>query len=208
MSLSTTTSRRLRSWNCWSVIGALELRWLRLKTMFWYRPHFKSIGSRTVICRPMFVGNPQYISLGTGVFIRDGARLEAVPLDGEAVPEVNIGDYVSIEQDFHLACCGRVTIHDSVTIAARCAVVDITHPYWEMSATSSLAASVLAGGKGVTIGRRAFLGIGVTVLPNVEIGEGAVIGAHSVVMADIPPFAVATGIPAKVIRFWKNSENS
>jgi acetyltransferase-like isoleucine patch superfamily enzyme len=176
--------------------------------MFWYRLHFRFIGPKTVICKPIFIGNPRYISIGAEVFIRDGARLEAVPLDGEAFPEVRIGNNVSIEQDFHLACCHRITIHDGVTIAARCAVVDITHPYWETSASESLAAFVVAGTKGVTIGRRAFLGIGVTVLPNVDIGEGAVIGAHSVVVTDIPPFAVATGIPAKVIRIWKNSESS
>jgi acetyltransferase-like isoleucine patch superfamily enzyme len=208
MSLGPAASRTLRSWNAWSIIGGLELRWRRLKTMLWYRLHFKSIGPKTVICKPLFIGNPRYIALGAGVFIRDGARLEAVPLEGQAIPEINIGNNVSIEQHFHLACCCRVTIHDSVTIAARCAVVDITHPYWDISASRNLAASVLADTKGVTIGRRAFLGIGVTVLPNVEIGEGAVIGAHSVVMTDIPPFAVATGSPAKVIRIWKNSESS
>jgi acetyltransferase-like isoleucine patch superfamily enzyme len=207
MSLGTEARRTQGSWNLWAILGALNLRWHQLKTMLWYRLHFKSIGPKTIIRKPMFIGNPRFISLGTGVFIRDGARLEAVPRAGEASPEVRIGNNVSIEQDFHLACCSRITINDNVSIAARCAVVDITHPYWEVDVGKNLAASVLSGLHGVKIGRRVFLGIGVTILPNVEIGEGAVIGAHSVVMNDIPAFAVATGVPAKVIRFWKKPED-
>lgn len=45
-----------------------------------------------------------------------------------------------------------------------------------------------------------WLGAGVIVLPNIRIGRGAVIGAGSVVNRDIPPFSVAAGIPAQVIK--------
>ena len=44
-------------------------------------------------------------------------------------------------------------------------------------------------------------------MPGVTIGEGAVIGAHSVVTHDVPPYCVAVGAPAKVIRtFTDNKE--
>ncbi len=46
-----------------------------------------------------------------------------------------------------------------------------------------------------------WIGHGATVLPGVHIGTGAAIGAGAVVTRDIPPFAVAVGVPAKVIRF-------
>jgi acetyltransferase-like isoleucine patch superfamily enzyme len=46
------------------------------------------------------------------------------------------------------------------------------------------------------------LGIGAVVLPNVRIGQDAVIGANSVVTSDIPPFAIAAGAPAKVLRIY------
>lgn len=45
------------------------------------------------------------------------------------------------------------------------------------------------------------LGINVTLMPNVTIGRGAQIGACSVVTKDIPPYAIAAGNPAKIIRF-------
>jgi acetyltransferase-like isoleucine patch superfamily enzyme len=38
------------------------------------------------------------------------------------------------------------------------------------------------------------------VLPGVNIGEGSVIGARSVMIEDVPPFSVAVGNPARVIR--------
>lgn len=48
--------------------------------------------------------------------------------------------------------------------------------------------------------RNARIGSNVTVLPGVEVGEGALIGANAVVSKDIPPFMVAVGNPARVIK--------
>jgi len=52
----------------------------------------------------------------------------------------------------------------------------------------------------VTIGNDVWLGTRVVVLPGVTIGDGAVIGAGSIVTKDIPPLSVAVGNPAKVLR--------
>lgn len=46
----------------------------------------------------------------------------------------------------------------------------------------------------------AHIGIGSIIMPGVTIGKGAVIGAGSVVTKDIPPYCVAVGVPAKVIK--------
>jgi len=45
-----------------------------------------------------------------------------------------------------------------------------------------------------------WLGHGVTVLDGVTIGKGSVIGAGAVVTKDIPPYSVALGVPAKVVK--------
>ena len=51
----------------------------------------------------------------------------------------------------------------------------------------------------IIIRKNVWLAINVTVLPGVEIGEGAIVSAGSVVSKDIPPFTVASGNPAKVV---------
>jgi len=52
----------------------------------------------------------------------------------------------------------------------------------------------------VVIKDGAHIGIGAIIMPGVTIGEGAVIGAGAVVTSDIPPYSVAVGMPAKVIK--------
>jgi acetyltransferase-like isoleucine patch superfamily enzyme len=52
----------------------------------------------------------------------------------------------------------------------------------------------------VRIGRNVWIGFDVCLLPGVAIGEGSVIGARSVVIDTIPPYSVAAGNPARVLR--------
>jgi len=52
----------------------------------------------------------------------------------------------------------------------------------------------------VVIEDGAHIGIGAIIMPGVTIGKGAVIGAGSVVTKDIPPYSVAVGVPARVIK--------
>lgn len=54
--------------------------------------------------------------------------------------------------------------------------------------------------KRTVIGNDVFIGVNVTVLDGVRIGDGAVIGAGAVVTEDIPPYAIAVGVPAKVVK--------
>jgi acetyltransferase-like isoleucine patch superfamily enzyme len=54
--------------------------------------------------------------------------------------------------------------------------------------------------KPVIIKKDVFIGAGCLILPGVKIGEGAVVGACSMVNRDIPPWKVAVGAPAKPIK--------
>jgi len=54
----------------------------------------------------------------------------------------------------------------------------------------------------VRIGRGAWLGQNVVVMPGVTIGELAVVGANSVVTRDVPPRTIAVGVPARPVKVW------
>ena len=58
-----------------------------------------------------------------------------------------------------------------------------------------------------TIEDRVDLGCGVAVLGNVTVGHDSVIGANAVVLKDVPPWSVAVGVPAKVIKNIEPSNN-
>ena len=52
----------------------------------------------------------------------------------------------------------------------------------------------------IRIGRNAWIGFDACVLPGVTIGEGAIVGARSVVIEDVPPYTLAAGNPARIVR--------
>ncbi len=54
--------------------------------------------------------------------------------------------------------------------------------------------------KKVHIGRGAYIGVNAIILPGVNVGEGCIVGAGSVVTKDVPPYTVAAGNPARVLR--------
>ncbi len=53
--------------------------------------------------------------------------------------------------------------------------------------------------KPVRVGKWADIGVNAVLLPGVTVGEGAIVGAGAVVTHDIPPYAVAAGVPARVL---------
>ena len=58
----------------------------------------------------------------------------------------------------------------------------------------------------IVIGSDVWIGRGATILGGVKIGSGAIIGANATVTRDIPPYAIAAGNPAKVIRYRFDEE--
>lgn len=58
----------------------------------------------------------------------------------------------------------------------------------------------------ITIGNDVWIGMNVTILPNVKIGNGVTILAGAIVSTDIPDYAIAGGVPSKIIKFKHNQE--
>lgn len=59
----------------------------------------------------------------------------------------------------------------------------------------------------VIVKRGADIGTGAVILPGVTVGEGAIVGAGAVVTADVPDYAIAAGVPARVLR-WREDGNA
>ena len=90
--------------------------------------------------------------------------------------------------------------------SARCTLLDQLHDYehWILPALAAGRTPhfdwSLTEPRPIVIGPGTWLGINVTVLPGVTIGQGCVIGAGSVVTSDVPDFHIAAGVPARVLR--------
>lgn len=178
----------------------LSHRYYQIKALLYYRPMFGRLGKGTALRKPLLILNPQYMQIGEHVLIREGARLEAVVSNPHKPPALVIGDHAHIEQNVHIICHRRVLIGANVTITGNCAIVDVTHPYWDVHDPRRIGERIQDEDSYVEIQEGAFLGMGVVVLPNVVIGRRAVIGANSVVTCDIPEYCVAAGAPARVLR--------
>ncbi|KAK9452008.1 trimeric LpxA-like protein [Limtongia smithiae] len=114
---------------------------------------------------------------------------------------VDYGCNISIGDDFYsnfnatILDCSLVTIGDRVLFGPNVSILSATHDT-DVQARRNGVEYALP----ITIGSDCWLGGNVTVLPGVTIGRGCTIGAGSVVARDIPPFSVAVGVPAKVVK--------
>jgi phosphonate metabolism protein (transferase hexapeptide repeat family) len=138
-----------------------------------------------------------------GIYTEVGART--------TVAEVEFGDYSYVVHDSQII---YATIGKFCSIASHTRVNPGNHPL-DRVALNHFTYRASAYGLGpdeagffdwrrshrVCLGNDVWLGHGVIVLPGVTIGSGAAIGAGAVVTRDVPPFAVAVGNPARILRF-------
>jgi acetyltransferase-like isoleucine patch superfamily enzyme len=110
---------------------------------------------------------------------------------------ISIGRNCSINPFCVLYGHGGLVLGDNVRIATHCVIVPAEHKYQdrELPITQQGVSK-----NGVRIGSDVWLGAGTIVLDGCEIGDGCVIGAGSVVTRSLPPYSIAIGVPAKVIR--------
>lgn len=111
-------------------------------------------------------------------------------------PVVMLGKHVGIGRHTVIAAKRSIVIGDYTQLGPYCQIHDQSHG---MSCDDLIMnqRSILGP---VTIGRDCWLGGGVRVLMGVTIGDGAVVGAGSVVTKDIPPYEVWAGAPAQKLR--------
>ena len=185
-----------------------------------YPRMFRSCGRRPGLGRGMVIRRPSQISLGKRLVCDDYSVLDVRGDRGS----IEIGDYVSIGRFTTIAAKdGEIIIGNGVNIGSYCRVATQSKLTIEESALiagycyigpgnhqqgdddTPLIAREMEIRGGVTLGKQSWLGTRVTVADGVNIGQGSIIAAHSFVKDNIPPFVIAAGTPAKVIREIKPS---
>ena len=118
-------------------------------------------------------------------------------------PKLEIGDNTLINIGVHIGCVHELTIGRNVVTSARCQIIDHSHGYEDVG--RPVLEQPLAVKGPVVIEDECWLATGVVVGSGVRIGKHSVIGANSVVTSDIPPYSLAAGNPARVVRSLKET---
>jgi acetyltransferase-like isoleucine patch superfamily enzyme len=182
--------------------------WLRNKRAEIYtallRRDFGRIGKDSVIYPHLHTNDPSEIYLGDGVQIWNGSWLDTFKkYQGiEYQPRLEIGDGTYIGRNAHICACTQVTIGKNVVFADSVYVSDLLHGFEDVN-TPVMDQPLVCPGP-VVIEDDVWLGERVCVMPNVTIGKHSVIGSNSVVTKDIPPYSVAVGSPAKIIKQYNS----
>jgi acetyltransferase-like isoleucine patch superfamily enzyme len=108
-----------------------------------------------------------------------------------------IEDYVYIGPGAIIQALGGVTIKSGAIIGPRLKIHSANHQFKN---ATSIPYDETFDKRPVVINENVWIGGDVIIVPGVNIGEGSIIGAGSVVSGIIPPFSIAVGNPAKVIK--------
>lgn len=106
---------------------------------------------------------------------------------------IEIGDRTFLNYGVDISATRLVRIGSDCLLGAHVSILD--NDFHDLSERSRV-----PSGRPVVIGDGVWLGNRVMVLPGVTIGDGAVVGAGSVVVGDISPRSVAVGNPARVVK--------
>ncbi len=181
-----------------------------------YPSLFKRVGRGVVIGRSVVFRHPDKIELGNRVVIDDYCLLDA---RGAGPEGLVIGDDTLIHRGTTIqAKAGPIRIGAETNVGAGSVVVSFAGTYIGDRVGIGGGAYISGGAFGVNkeagsqrdqqkytkgpvrLDDRVWLGMRAIVLDGVHVGEGCIVGAASVVTSDLPPYTVAAGIPAVVMR--------
>ncbi len=168
---------------------------------------FAVFGKSSLVEKPLYVRKLKYVSIGNNTQIKAGSRIQCDDnYRGQMLkPCLQIGDRCGIGYHFTAFVYDNIEIGNDVSIADNVMLTSENHginpegnvPFGLQPLTTAP----------IRIGDWVWLAKNVCVMPGVTIGERTVIGANSVVTHDIPPYSIAVGAPAKVIKKWNKERH-
>ncbi len=188
-----------------------------------YKIIFRKLGKSGYIQSGTEFINAKSISIGDRVYLFKNIRLDARGDNNH----LYLSDEVALEQGVQIGAMDNTTIYidrktyigpnvciggpgnikigKNCLIAANSGIIANNHIFTDIH--QNIAEQGVTR-KGIVIEDNCWLGYGVKILDGVTIGEGSVIGAGAVVTKNIPPYSVAVGVPARVIKSRKVKEST
>ena len=110
---------------------------------------------------------------------------------------VKLGKGIVLMNGFQCMSSGGLTIEDDTLISLNCTIATNNHDFYDRQIITC---------KPVHIKKNVWIGVNVTILAGVTIGENAIIGAGSVVTKDVPNNVIVAGSPARVIKYLESEK--
>lgn len=154
---------------------------------------------------------PQYITIGqkTGfgdwIYLTAWDSYDCIINDKRTTqrlnPELSIGEECHFGAFNHITCINKIQIGNRLLTGKWVTITDNSHGTTDIDTLYIDPIKRPLYSKGpVIIGNDVWIGDKATILPNVTIGNGAVIAANAVVTKDVPAYCIAAGNPAKIIK--------
>jgi acetyltransferase-like isoleucine patch superfamily enzyme len=170
----------------------------RMRRVVW-RALARRFGHGVTIGRGAIARHPETFEIGDGVFIGEQAFIQG-RFDGTCV----IGNHVWIGPQSYFDARDLV-IEDYVGWGPGAKVIGSQHT-GEPANVPVIQTDLMI--EPVRVGAWADVGVNAVLLPGVTVGKGAIVGAGAVVTADVPPFAIVAGVPARFLRWREGHETA
>jgi acetyltransferase-like isoleucine patch superfamily enzyme len=162
---------------------------------------FNSLGKNVLIARKASIYNPSKISIG------DYARIDDFCILSAGQGGIHIGRYVHIACYCSLIGASSIIMHDFSGLSSRVTIYSSTDDFSGEAMPHPTIPEKFRRvfSKPVVLNKHVLIGTGSTILPGVELGEGAAVGAMSLVNKSCDVFGVYAGIPAKKLKERKRN---
>ena len=152
-----------------------------------------------LIRRPVYMRGKNSLDGGRGLTTGHACRFDLV---GDK-KTLFIGNNCEIGDNVHIVAHKSVKIGHNVLMASKIFISDTNHGIY--SGDNQDSPKTVPNSRSLTtapveIGNNVWIGEKSSIMPNVKIGKGVIIGANSVVTKDIPDYAIVAGSPAKIIK--------
>lgn len=184
-------------WNFWTTIrlksSAIRSEWLAAK--------MAECGRNVFFSKVAMLHCPEFIHLGDHTNFGEDLYLTTWHGGKDRAPFLKIGCHCSFGAYNHITCANKIIIGDYCLTGKWVTITDNSHGETDYDSLSipPIKRSITSKGA-VVIGNNVWIGDKVTILPGVTVGDGVVIAANAVVTKDIPPYCIAGGNPAKILK--------